>query len=141
MKEKPRRDTVQRRAIRKALEEGGRPLSTAEILASARKAVPKLGIATVYRAVRGLEADGAVRQVDLPGIVPRYEVSSKEHHHHFHCIGCTRVFELDSCPGDLAYLAPQGFVAEDHEVILYGRCADCARKAGGRRRRGRSERG
>jgi len=124
----PLRDTAQRRAIRKALEDGGRPLSRAEILTAARRAVPRLGIATVYRTLKGLEAEGLVRSVDIPGNVPRYEVSAKHHHHHFHCAGCSRVFEVDSCPGDMAHMAPRGFVTEGHEVILYGRCPDCARR-------------
>ncbi|MFB3855433.1 MAG: Fur family transcriptional regulator [Vicinamibacterales bacterium] len=132
------RDTAQRRAIRKALEDGGRPLSRTEILAAARRVVPRLGIATVYRTLKNLEAEGLVRPVDLPGNVPRYEVSAKHHHHHFHCAGCGRVFEVDSCPGDLAHMAPRGFVVEDHDVILYGRCPDCARprKRDAARRRG-----
>ena len=49
------RNTEQRRAIRRVMEESGRPLSPREILDLARSLVPGLGIATVYRAVK--EAD------------------------------------------------------------------------------------
>jgi len=122
------RDTVQRRAIRLVFRETARPLSPAEILEGARRVVPNLGIATVYRSVRSLTEEGWLTAVEVPGEPQRYELSGKDHHHHFTCRGCGRMFDFDGCPQDLARLVPPGFVMEDHEVFLYGRCADC-RKA------------
>jgi Fur family ferric uptake transcriptional regulator len=55
-------------------------------------------------------------------------VADKEHHHHFHCRRCDKVFEIEDCPGSLRHLAPAGFQAERHEIILYGLCAGCASK-------------
>lgn len=120
------RNTEQRRAIRRVMQESGRPLSPREILNLARAEVPGLGIATVYRAVKGLVADGWVRVVDLPGAPSRYEVTGKGHHHHFHCRTCDRLYEVDECPGALRDLAPPGFTVHEHEIILYGVCAGCA---------------
>ncbi len=134
MSRAPTRDTEQKRAIRRVLEESGRPMSTTEVLAAARHTVPSLGIATVYRSLRRLQEENVLRRVDLPGEVSRYEVSTGRHHHHFTCGECRRVFEVQSCPGDLAHLAPPGFITERHEVILYGRCRECD---SGRRVRGR----
>jgi len=125
VRERASRDTSQRRAIREAVEGAGRPLSATEILSAARATVPGLGIATVYRAVRRMQDEGALRQVDLPGDAPRYEASGKDHHHHFHCRSCARVYEVEACPGEFAMPAPPGFAVEDHEVILYGRCPAC----------------
>ena len=48
------RSTRQRRAIRRVLLETRRPLSPREILELARKQVPSLGLATVYRILRAL---------------------------------------------------------------------------------------
>jgi Fur family ferric uptake transcriptional regulator len=127
--ERSSRDTSQRRAIREAVEGAGRPLSATEILAAARRTVPSLGIATVYRAVRRMQHEGALLQVDLPGDAPRYESSGKDHHHHFHCRSCARVYEVEACPGTFAMPAPPGFEVEDHEVILYGRCPACLQPA------------
>lgn len=129
------RDTSQRRAIRQALERANRPLSAAEILEAAQGSVPGLGVATVYRAVKALQRDGVLHQVELPGDAPRYELSGKEHHHHFHCRTCEKVYEVDACPGELTHLAPPGFALEEHEVILYGRCAACASAPHAPRRR------
>ena len=120
------RDTRQRRAIRNALREAGHPLSPQEILDRGRREVEGLGIATVYRNIRALEDQGWVVPVELPGEPPRYEVAGKAHHHHFHCRACDRVYEVTECPADFANLTPAGFVLEEHEFVLYGRCASCA---------------
>ena len=119
------RSTRQRSAIRQALESAKRPLSPQEILAAARRAVPGLGLATVYRNLKLLLAEGAVEPITLSGEAPRYEATQSNHHHHFQCTACRRVFDMEGCPGDLRRLAPRGFKVEYHEVTLYGRCSDC----------------
>ena len=93
----------------------------------AQKAVPNLGIATVYRTVKGLIDDGELTAVELPGEPQRYERAGKGHHHHFTCNTCGRMFEMDGCPQGLHLLVPDGFKMESHEVFIYGRCADCNR--------------
>ncbi|MEM7050912.1 MAG: transcriptional repressor [Acidobacteriota bacterium] len=119
------RQTLQRSAIRTALEHAGRPLSPQEILELAQDSAPGLGIATVYRNLKKLLEKGWLREVELPGAASRYELTGKGHHHHFHCRACDRVYEVEDCPGRLAELAPPGFRTEDHELILYGVCATC----------------
>ena len=120
------RDTRQRRAIVKTVGEAGRPLGPQEILERAQRYVPRLGIATVYRTIRGLVESGTFRVVKLPGAADRYETAGKHHHHHFHCRDCDGVFELDSCTDDFRELAPSGFKLDHHEVTLYGLCPSCA---------------
>jgi Fur family ferric uptake transcriptional regulator len=120
------RDTQQRRAIRAAIEEADRPLSPREVLDSSKELSPGLGIATVYRTIKSWMESGWLQQVDLPGEPPRYEVRGKQHHHHFHCRRCDRVYELEGCPDGLRTLTPNGFALEAHELVLYGRCSACA---------------
>jgi Fur family ferric uptake transcriptional regulator len=122
------RMTRQRLLIMKVIEAAGRPLSTAEILGGAKSAGAGMGIATVYRAVKGLGAEGWLRTVDMPGSQIRYEKSDKGHHHHFHCRGCDRVFEMEGCAGDVSALTPRGFRMEGHEIIINGLCAGCIKK-------------
>lgn len=128
------RKTHQRLAIRQALAEAGRPLTPREILAAARKRASTLGIATVYRNLKVLMAEGALHSVELPGAPDRYELAGKDHHHHFHCRACDRVYEVEDCPGDIQSLTPAGFELEDHEIYLYGLCGDCASASGPRAR-------
>ena len=120
------RKTRQRAAIRHVFERENRPLSPEETLERAERVIPGLGIATVYRAIKQFVQEGWLIPVQLPGEPARYEVAGKHHHHHFVCRECNSVFEIDGCPGNLNRFAPPGFVLEDHHLILYGRCGDCA---------------
>lgn len=120
------RSTRQRTAIRTVIDAAGRPLSPQEVLEAAQTEVPALGLATIYRNLKQLVEAGEVAVVTLPGESPRYEPVQQEHHHHFQCTTCKRVFDVHACPGDLAALAPRGFTVEHHELTLYGRCDQCA---------------
>ncbi|HYV97851.1 MAG TPA: transcriptional repressor [Gemmatimonadaceae bacterium] len=120
------RQTRQRTAIERVFSETPRPLDPQEVLTAARRYVPRTGIATVYRAIRALMDEGRVVPVSLPGDNTRYEPAGRDHHHHFQCRRCHKVYELEGCAGDFTTLTPPGFRLEDHEVVLYGRCASCA---------------
>ena len=123
-----KRSTRQRSAIRDVIESAKRPLSPQEILDAAQVTVAGLGLATVYRNLKLLLAEGVIEAITLSGDSPRYEAARSGHHHHFQCTTCRRVFDMVGCPGDLRRLAPRGFRVEHHEVILYGRCSDCGRR-------------
>lgn len=107
------------------MEAAGRPLSPQEILDAAQSDVPALSLATVYRNLKMLVEEAEIVAVTLPGENPRYEPARHEHHHHFQCNHCQRVFDVHECPGDLSALAPKGFTVEHHELTLYGRCDEC----------------
>jgi len=108
------RATRQRSAIKEALQTAARPLLAQEVLDLAARHVPNLGIATVYRNLKAMVEDGTLRQVVLPGENPRFEMGSHGHHHHFQCTQCQRVFDIHSCPSDLAMLAPKGLSPTAH---------------------------
>jgi Fur family ferric uptake transcriptional regulator len=120
------RQTRQRSAIERVFREANRPLAPHEVLVAAKRFVPRTGIATVYRALKSLVDEGIVTEVTLPGENTRYEAAGREHHHHFQCRSCNRVFELEGCSADFAAATPPGFKLEAHEVVLYGRCDTCA---------------
>jgi len=128
------RNTRQRMAIRDAISQADRPLLPQEVLDAAQQQVPGLGIATVYRNLKALVEEGELLTVSLPGENARFEIAGHQHHHHFQCTRCQRVFDVHACPGDLSRLAPQGFTVEDHDLTLYGCCKEClparAAKAG-----------
>src|SRR5271167_3249164 len=121
------RATRQREAIKSVIEAAQRPLSPREVLDGARSVVQALGMATVYRNLKLLVAEGAVQVITLPGDNPRYEMRESAHHHHFQCTTCRRVYDVAGCPGDLVRLAPRGFRVDHHDVTLYGRCPECAK--------------
>jgi Fur family ferric uptake transcriptional regulator len=120
------RSTRQTDAIHYVLRAAGRPLSAAELAASAQKSVIGLGIATVYRHLKRMTAQGVLVSIKLPGEPARYELAGKGHHHYFVCDACSSMFEVPVCASDLGKLTPRGFTLERHEIVLYGRCARCA---------------
>ena len=122
------RATRQRGAIKAVIEAAKRPLSPREVLEEARSVVAALGLATVYRNLKLLVAEGTLEVITLPGESPRYETAVRAHHHHFQCMSCRRVYDVPGCPGNLRRLAPRGFTVEHHDVTLYGRCSDCGKR-------------
>lgn len=122
------RGTVQRRAILRALEEAPGPLTAQELHERAQARVDGIGLATVYRNLSELERGGAVVAVHLPSDATRYEPAGRGHHHHFRCVRCDTVFELEvACP--LAVLEdvtlPGGLTVTGHELVLFGVCERC----------------
>jgi len=122
---KIRRNTQQRREIREVFERNNRPLASDEVLRLAQQRVAGLGMATVYRTIKALTDEGWLVPVEVPGAPPRYEVRGKAHHHHFHCLRCGKLFELDGCLERLGKLIPPSFRVVDHVVMIYGYCASC----------------
>jgi Fur family ferric uptake transcriptional regulator len=127
------RNTRQREAVLAVIEQAGRALTPAEILALAQTSVATLNLSTIYRHVNALQGEARVVKVLLPGQAPRFEAAcagghrdAAHHHHHFHCSACDRVYALHACPGSMQDLAPAGFVVDAHEITLRGRCAACA---------------
>lgn len=119
------RHTRQRAAIRKVFLENDRPLTAQEILTLGQKSIAGMGLATVYRTVKALAAEGWLSLVEMPGEPPRYEIAGKGHHHHFQCRSCGGLFEIHACNADFQRLMPEGFRLEGHEIFLYGECRDC----------------
>lgn len=119
------RQTRQKQSLRRAFVEADRPLSPEEALALARHDVPGISMATVYRNIGSLVEEGWLTAVELPGAAPRYEVAGKQHHHHFQCNDCAKVYELTGCEITVTQALPKGFRLTGHEYFLYGTCADC----------------
>lgn len=119
------RNTPQRNAIIKVIENESRPLSVEEILSEGIKIVPSLGVATVYREIKRLQESGDITVVNLPGGGVMYEKSGISHHHHFKCESCGVVYDIPGCMEELQKNLPKGFRLTGHEVFLYGLCDRC----------------
>jgi Fur family transcriptional regulator, ferric uptake regulator len=118
--------TQQKRVLAAVFEQAERPLTPVEICERARNDLPALGIATVYRAIKGFLEEGQVRAVEIPGVAPHYESAARNHHHFFLCQSCKRLFDLIGCVRGVKSLAPEGFRVRQHEIVLYGECSACA---------------
>ena len=119
------RNTRQKSAIREAFTRADRPLSPEETLSYAQEDVDGISLATVYRNIGSLVKEKWLLPIEIPGDSTRYEVAGKEHHHHFHCNECGKVFELQGCDIEVKPRLPRGFHATGHEFFIYGSCDQC----------------
>lgn len=119
------RKTKQRDAIQQVFEIAKRPLSPDEVRAEAGKLFPGIGIATIYRNLKSLVESGYLKVVEIPGAAALYEPADLDHHHHFQCDDCEKVFDIPGCPGNLENMTPPGFEVSSHNITLYGRCPEC----------------
>jgi Fur family transcriptional regulator, ferric uptake regulator len=120
-----KRKTNQRSAIQEVFGTTDRPLGIDEILQVGRKTVNSLNQATVYRNLKIMVESGWLKKISTPESGPLYERSGKDHHHHFQCRSCERVFEISGCGFNDHNATPPGFVTEGHEVFLFGICSAC----------------
>lgn len=119
-----KRKTSQREAIQEVFLQRDHPLGIEDILIFGREFVASLNQATVYRNLKILVDNGWLIQITHPSLGTLYERSGKEHHHHFHCNHCNRLYCLSGCP--IAHNThPDGFVVEEHELFLGGTCPAC----------------
>jgi Fe2+ or Zn2+ uptake regulation protein len=71
--------TKQRGAIREVFKNAGnRLLSVNEVWELSAKSIPNIGIATVYRNIKDMVADGNVKATALPGQFDRYSMNGVE---------------------------------------------------------------
>jgi Fur family ferric uptake transcriptional regulator len=105
-------------------------LSAQEIHEAMRAEGTRVGIASVYRALEGLDELGLAQRVDLGDGIARYERSDPrgEHHHHLVCDDCGKVepFEDPGLEEAIERVAGgRGYEVAAHDVVLRGACSDC----------------
>jgi Fe2+ or Zn2+ uptake regulation protein len=124
-----RRKTKQRDAILSALKSAKRPLTRIELWELARKKSPRLGFATVNRAVNALLEESEIVQMDYPGQPTRIEPRTLDEHPHLLCVHCKKSFNLDISMPEIGKLpeVPEGKIT-GYEVIYFGTCKDCLKK-------------
>jgi len=122
------RNTIQKQLVCGIFQHACRPLTAREVHDLARKERSCIGIATVYRAIRRMTEEKVLRLVIIPGETAYYEMAEEGegHHHYFHCCACQKVYVVPGCPGSMQALTPQGFVLERHDLVLHGKCRECA---------------
>ncbi len=127
-----RRLTKQRVVVAEALARAGTALSAQELYERVRPRHPRLGLATVYRALEGQVESGMATRLERTGHVYAYVACVPEHHHHLVCTSCQRVEDMDE-----ALLRPvlrsirdrHDFQVDHATLDFYGLCARCRARA------------
>lgn len=125
-----RRPTRQRAAIAQALTGTVEFRSAQEIHSSMAGDGTRVGLATVYRNLQAMAADGEVDVIrTADGEAVYRSCATDDHHHHVVCRSCGLAVEVT---GDAverwveAVAAEHGFTQVRHTVEIDGLCAECA---------------
>jgi Fur family transcriptional regulator, peroxide stress response regulator len=94
-----------------------------------RRRLPRVSLGTVYRNLRLLVGEGLV--AEIPGPHARFD-ANLEAHHHFTCVRCRRILDVD---GPLAepqaealrgrIAARTGLAITHQRIEFFGRCPQC----------------
>ncbi len=97
-----------------------------------RKKNPKIGLATIYRAMKVICQAGLARETDFGDGIKRFEYEyGRDHHDHLVCLECGRIIEvvdpeLEKLQDELA--RGHGFTPLRHRMQIFGTCKSCRRK-------------
>ncbi len=131
LRERGQRVTSQRLVIGRLLRELDRHVTAEEVLRRASEQLPGVSLPTVYATLDLLAELGVARRVSVGGPV-LYDPRVADHAH-LRCRVCGRVEDLEvdvDTARALRAAKRAGFEAEGAELVVAGRCADCAAAAG-----------
>ena len=123
-----RRPTRQRTAVAAVLAETDEFRSAQELHAILRDTGDKVGLATVYRNLQAMAADGEIDMLRTDDGEAVYRACSTGHHHHLVCRVCGRTVEVEGPTVEKwtrAMAAEHGYTDVSHTLEIFGTCADC----------------
>ena len=125
-----RRLTKQRVLVAQALAAERQAVSAQELYERLHRGHPRLGLATVYRALEAQVEAGMATRLERPGHVSAYAACVSEHHHHLVCTSCQRVEDVDETilrPVLRGIRDRHDFQVDHERLDFYGLCARCRR--------------
>lgn len=124
------RQTRSQKLILQILQRQAQPMSAQELFVEIRNTQQSVGLATVYRSLEALRAEGYLQEVNLGDHQAYYQIlpSNGHNRHHLICTNCRKVVPLPSCPVRELENQLSGqyqFVIDYHVLDFYGTCASC----------------
>jgi Fur family ferric uptake transcriptional regulator len=123
-----KRNTWQKDAVRHALSEAIGFVSAGQLHLVLRNHGSTIGLATVYRALADLAANGEADSLQSQEGELLYRACTTEHHHHLICKNCGKTVEIEAHEVEAwaEKVAKQhGFREPSHTVEIFGFCRDC----------------
>jgi len=120
------RNTKQLRIIWEAVKDDKSHPTADQIYDRVRKKLPTISLGTVYRNLQKLVSDNKL-QVLMRGRSQHFD-PLVEHHQHFICEACDRVYDVlidnqrEIRPAKLPH---EGFRVTSHQLAFYGTCKHC----------------
>ena len=131
VEEDGRRKTQPRQCIAARLAElsaSGQDFCVEALWSDLRRANPRLGRATVFRAVETLVSLGLLDRIEFADGSHTYRACQAGHHHHLTCRKCHRIVDVALCvsPQSLDEIGKTtGFDITGHSMVLFGICPEC----------------
>jgi Fe2+ or Zn2+ uptake regulation protein len=97
------------------------------VFRQARRRLPRISLATVYRNLKELVAEGELREIHAGGQNARFDANTGRHYH-IRCLGCGRVGDLPLTVDDrVERVAARAthYVVLGHAVEVRGLCPAC----------------
>jgi Fur family peroxide stress response transcriptional regulator len=94
-----------------------------------RRSHPRVSLATVYRTLRMLVADGTLCELPFGTNESRFGLTLEQKHYHFICEQCHKIYDLPTRPRtnlDQSVQAETGHKVSRHTMEFYGVCRECA---------------
>lgn len=120
--------TPQRLLVLEALQQGRGHQTAEAIYDRVRASYPYVNLATIYRALAWLKAQGLIAETDLGSGQAEYEYLGEQRHHHLVCLACGAQTEFaDDLLAPLAagLHARYGFAPRLDHLAIFGRCQQC----------------
>lgn len=128
-----KRNTWQKDAVMHALAEADGFVSAQQLHLKLKQHGSTIGLATVYRTVTALVADGKADVIVGNTGENLYRDCSLEHHHHLMCKECGVTVEIEAKEAErwAAKVAKDnGFTDVSHTIDIFGLCKKCTNKRG-----------
>ena len=131
-----KRNTVQKQLVFEAVSHLKNHPTAEEVYAEVARDHPTVSKATVYRNLASLSEDGKLRHIPMAGGADRFD-HFLQPHSHIACVECGALRDTPiQCDQTLDRMAEEltGYRDACHELVFYGVCPACAKKAGRMRR-------
>ena len=121
------RKTKQKDTILRVVRSTSYHPTAAWVYEQVRMEIPNVSLGTVYRNLKLLQREGKILELDLAGVISRFD-GYAQNHYHFRCEQCGRVFDVGEPVDtkiDNRVAQKTGFKVFYHRLEFRGLCRDC----------------
>ena len=103
-------------------------LSADQVTERVRAELGTVSTQAVYDTLNTLTGHGILRRIEPAGSSMRYEIHTRDNHHHLVCRHCGSVTDVPCAVGEVPCAVPgndYGFSVDEAEVTYWGLCPEC----------------
>ena len=117
--------TPQRLEILKYLDQHHCHPTADNIYSALKKKHPSLSKTTVYNALETLKKHDIIHTLTISASETRYDIKTKNHHHHFLCECCNSIIDIEICCPNVDKTMKEGYHIKEVHGYFKGICKHC----------------